>query len=128
MKPVFYSFRLRLALVVVVALCQTQHGTAEPAVSIISDADSPPTVRHGMDEITRALKEKQVYFEEAKSLESATGKTLLIAGLARGNGIAARLLPNADRSVPNVPEALAIQRIQYKRKPAWLIAGPTIAG
>jgi len=81
-----------------------------------------------MDEITRALKEKQVYFEEAKSLESATGKTLLIAGLARGNGIAARLLPNADRSVPNVPEALAIQRIQYKRKPAWLIAGPTIAG
>ncbi len=44
-------------------------------------------------------------------------------GLAQSGGPASELLKAANHSVPQGPEALAIQSVQWKNKPVWVVAG-----
>ena len=93
----------------------------------------------------RALHDKGVGCERVASLDNARGKFLVVAGLASGDGPAARLLksaPAAKGTVPFLstmstwcpqksgqsPEALVIRKLQWHGKPVWLVAGADSRG
>ncbi len=50
-----------------------------------------------------ALKERGVPAEQVDSLDKAHGKLLIVAGLARGDGPAAKLLFESKTVVPDAP-------------------------
>ena len=105
------------------ASAQTQTGAPSPIISIVTDPAPGQAAEHGLEKIIAALKDKQVTFETANTLEAAKGKMLIVAGLANGDGFAATLLKLSRPSVPTNAEALAIQKVDYKGRPAWVIGG-----
>jgi hypothetical protein len=95
----------------------------QPTVSVVTDRVPGPAAAHGLEKLTAALSAKGVACEKAASLAEARGKILIVAGLAGGDGPAARLLQTENRPVPVGPEALVIRRTEWQGKPVWLIAG-----
>jgi len=104
-------------------LNQTEGETQSPLISIVANPSSGEIAQHGMEKITAALKEKQITFETVSQLDTAKGKLLLVAGLSTGDELIATLLKLSHQSVPTNAEALAIQKLDYKGKPVWLVAG-----
>jgi hypothetical protein len=94
-----------------------------PVVSIVADNRPGPPVAHGLDKLTSALRDKGVSFEKVASLDKAGGKFIIIAGLAAGDGPAARLLKDEKVPLPKGPEALVIHKSGWTANPAWVIAG-----
>jgi hypothetical protein len=91
----------------------------QPPVEIVTDGRLGPAATHGMEKMRLALRDKGV----ADEMSAAQGKTLVIAGIAAGNGMVARLLKSEKIPIPEGPEALVIRKIQYHGKPAWVLAG-----
>jgi hypothetical protein len=105
------------------ASAQTLTGAPSPIISIVTAPAPGQAAEHGLEKIIAALKDKQVSFETANTLDAAKGKMLIVAGLANGDGFAATLLKLSRPSVPTNAEALAIQKVDYKGRPAWVIGG-----
>jgi len=95
----------------------------EPIVSVVTDGLPGPAALHGIEKLSSALRAKGLACQKAASLDDARGKFLVAAGLAGGDGPAARLLKAAKHPVPQGPEALVIRRTEWKGKPVCLIAG-----
>ncbi len=95
----------------------------EPVVSVLTDGKLGPAALHGIEKLTAALRAKGLPCQKAASLDDARGKSLIVAGLAGGDGPAARLLKAANHPLPQGPEALCIRRTEWKGKPVWAIAG-----
>ncbi len=118
-----FCCRIAAALTLFVGGLRAETAASQPTVSIVTDAAPSQIARHGMDKIVAALKDKRVPFEWAASLEAAKGKVLVVAGLANGGDAAATLLKGSGRSVPKRAESLAIQKVDWHGKPAWVIGG-----
>ncbi len=99
------------------------HAADSLDVSLITDAAPSAPASHGEEKILLALHDKQVTVEEAGSLDSANGKTLLITGVIGNNGPAEQLLKAANHRLPQSPEGLVIWKTEYHGKPTWLLAG-----
>ncbi len=85
---------------------------------------SASAAKHGFQKLTAALQAKDIPCEQAVSLDSARGKFLLVAGLASGEGPAARLLKTGNHHpLPQGAEALVIRRLQLSGKPGWIVGG-----
>ncbi len=93
------------------------------AISIVTPPTQGQAVAHGLEKIVAALKDKQVSFETASTLDAAKGKMLIVAGLAGDQKLFTASFAKFCQSVPTNAEALAIQKLDYKGKPAWVIAG-----
>ncbi len=91
----------------------------QPPVEIVADRTLGPAARHGMEKLLSALHDKGVTDEKS----AAADTFLIVAGLAAGDGAAARLLKSEKIPPPEASEALVIRKIQYHDKPAWLLAG-----
>ena len=102
---------------------QSQTATASPIISIVIDPASGQEAEHGLEKIIAALKEKQISFERVNTLEAAKGKMLIVAGLAGDQRIFTTPFKTFCQSVPTNAEALAIQKLDYKGKPVFAIAG-----
>ncbi|MEJ7829608.1 MAG: hypothetical protein WKF91_15470, partial [Segetibacter sp.] len=98
-------------------------GFANPVISIVTDKAPGLPVMHGLDKLTAALAKKNIAFEKVQSLNQAQGKTLIIAGLSKGEGNAAALLKSANHVVPDSAEALTIWKTASNNKPVWVISG-----
>ena len=94
-----------------------------PMVSVVTDKAPGPAAAHGLGKLTAALRAKGIACEMAGSLGEARGKFLIVAGLAAGDGPAARLLKAGNHPVPQGPEALVIRETEWQGKPVWVIAG-----
>lgn len=80
-------------------------------------------VAHGLEELTANLQKQNISFEQVSTIEDARGETLLICGLANGEGAVAQLLREKPQQVPQVAEALTIWKTEVHQKPAWVISG-----
>lgn len=92
-----------------------------PDVSVIMDKIPGAAAMHGLAKVTAALEAKRISVEKVSSMEQAHGKLVLVAGLAAGEGVAARLLKN--HRVPEEPEALTIWKTTSGKKPVWVVGG-----
>jgi hypothetical protein len=92
-------------------------------ISIVTDKAPGLPVMHGLEKLTAALAKKNIAFEKVQSLNQAQGKTLIIAGLSKGEGGAAALLKSANHVVPESAEALTIWKTASNNKPVWVISG-----
>jgi hypothetical protein len=101
---------------------------SEVDVSVVTDSAPAAPAAHGAAKILAALKEKGVAAEQVDSLDKAKGKSLIVAGLAKGNGPAAKLRSEIKKVMPDMPESLAISILQDRGKPYWLIAGSDARG
>ena len=132
MKPDNMFSKLILLLVALLALHDALPCPASaaegPVISIVTDAAIGKAAKHGFQKLTAALQAKDIPCEQAVSLDSARGKFLLVAGLASGEGPAARLLKTGNHHpLPQGPEALVIRRLQCQASPAGSSVGATIA-
>jgi len=99
------------------------HAADAADVSLISDATPSAPAFHGVEKLLLALHDKQVLMQQADSLDGATGKTLVIAGVVGKNGAAEQMLKAANHTLPQSPEGLVIWKTEYHGKPAWVLAG-----
>ena len=94
-----------------------------PEVSIIIDKTPGQPVMHGLSKLTAALRTKNVSFETVTSGEEAKGNWLIVAGVVSDNGSAGKIIKDKANSLPRMPEALAIWKTDWNKKPAWMISG-----
>ncbi|MGW8315406.1 MAG: hypothetical protein ACWGNV_07385 [Bacteroidales bacterium] len=113
-------FSVWLILAFFLGGCSFRHN---PVISIISDPDPGEPAIHGLEVLTATLEKHNISYEEAGSIEAANGRILLFAGLSEGAGPAAHLLKDSQQSVPEVAEALIIQKAEGLEKAAWLVSG-----
>jgi hypothetical protein len=123
MKPLYSCLRIIIALALMAGGVHAETTAPPPVVSIIADSAPGQPAQHGFDKIIAALKDKQVTFETVNTLDYAKGKMLIVAGLASDQKLFSASLNKICQSVPTNAEALAIQKLDYKGKLAWAIAG-----
>lgn len=97
--------------------------TEKPELSIVTDNLPGISVRHGLTKLTDALVRKNITYEQVGSFDEARGKTVIVAGLAYGDGTAAKILKAGNRIVPQVSEALTIWKTAWQKKQVYVISG-----
>jgi hypothetical protein len=95
----------------------------ETLVSVITDVSLGRAASHGLEKLKCALRDKGIAFEQVASLGDARGKSVVVAGLATGDGPAAQLLKAERHPLQQGPEALLVRRVQRQGKPVWVMAG-----
>ena len=111
------------AFILLLVAFRSHAATETPAVSVVTDTAPSVTIKHGLTKLTEALRAKNIAFEQVVSLDLARAKSVIVAGLAVGEGTAARLLKGANHPLPNGPEALAVWKTTATKKRAWVISG-----
>jgi len=94
-----------------------------PQISLIADISLGAPARHGLRKLEAALRDKGISFDTTNFLETARGKTLIVAGLTTKAGGAAQLLKDDQLVAPTGAEALVIHRGQWKGRPLLVLAG-----
>jgi hypothetical protein len=92
-------------------------------VSVVSDRSPGPAARHGLKKVTAALEARGVAAQRASLPYSTKSDMLIVAGLASGDGAAARMLRDRRIEAPTAAEALLIRRVTVGDKPALLVVG-----
>ena len=95
----------------------------DPEVSIVTDKAPGVSVLYGLTKLTDALLAKNITFEKVGSINEAQGKTVIVTGLAYGDGAASQMLKTGNHTVPPVAEALTIWKTYWQKKPVWVISG-----
>jgi hypothetical protein len=108
-----------IGLLLVPTLCFGQ-------ISIVVDPNAAAPAKHGMDALVGALKAKDCPVQFFDSIENA-GQDVIVAGLASGTGLAAKLVAG-DAKLPRLPESLLIQKIEKDQKHILLLAGADARG
>ena len=99
-----------------------------PKVSIVAGDAAMPPVRHGLDKLDLALRQKGAPVEKVDSLVKASGPMVIVAGLASGAGEAARLVANLRLTPGTGPESLLIRKLNRDGKTIVLAAGTDARG
>jgi hypothetical protein len=131
MNKIFFKiYRLTIAFTFcLLVMSATLHAfMLDPEVSIVTDRVPGLPAVHGLNALTSALSGKNVSFEKVSSLNEAHGKTIIVAGLSKGGGMAAGMLNAGNRSLPDSPEALTIWKTSVLNKPIWVISGSDNCG
>ena len=110
-----------LFLLISIQACVQING--DPEISIVTDNAPRQPVLHALTKLTDALSAKNVTFELVNSLDEARGKSMIVTGMARGEGVASQMLKSANRNAPSVPEALTIWKTDWQEKPVWVVSG-----
>jgi hypothetical protein len=94
-----------------------------PDLSILTDETPGVAVSHGLTKLTEVMDAKNITFERVGSLNEARGKSVIVTGLAYGEGTASQMLKTGNRDVPEVSEALTIWKTDWQNKPVLVIGG-----
>lgn len=92
-------------------------------VSIVSDSAPSSPVQHGLEELLQALKQEGITVERVQSIDKAKGERLVVAGLAKSEGLAAQLLQSTDQQPQKGKESLLITRTEVQGRSVLLISG-----
>ncbi|SEK66231.1 hypothetical protein [Parapedobacter koreensis] len=112
-----------LLLVFPLLLSHARAVSADPDISIITDAQLSPVASHGLTKLIGILERKQLTFETLTSTDAAKGRIILVTGIAHGDGLAASLLKAGNHAVPKMKEALTIWNTSWQNKPATVVSG-----
>jgi len=97
---------------------------AEPIrVSLVTDANPGPAVRHGLAKVEEALRAKGAVVERVKSLDAAKGGHVVVAGRADATGPAAAAHDGASVPKPTGPESLVVRHTTQNGRPILLVSG-----
>jgi hypothetical protein len=131
-QPLFPSpkdFRPVLILCCLFVLLAPLVSAAAPAkVSLVADVPTAGPVRHGLDKLKLALQQQGVSAAETTSLPKAVGDTVVVVGLASGDGEAAKLLAELKLSPAKERESLLIRKFNQDSKTVVLVAGSDARG
>ena len=120
---------LALPLAFLLAAPGLPASAADPDITIALDRAPAPAAAHGLAKLQAALRARDLTSEIVSSPETARGRLLVLAGLATGNGPAARWLLDDSRPFPAGSEALVIRRYPpWHGKPVLLLAGSDARG
>jgi hypothetical protein len=120
-----------LASAVVCLLCGAAPpalAAAAPVVSMVTNDEVTPPVRHGILRLRRALESTGAVVEEAPSLPRAHGKTVVVFGIGSGEGEAATLIRELKLSPPREAESLCIRQFRRDGRTTLLVAGADARG
>ncbi len=101
---------------------------AAPVVSLVINDESAPPVQHGLHKLKEALQTQGASPEVVASLQSASGKSVVVVGLGTGDGEAARLIAEMKLPPPVETESLLIHRCNRDGKAVLLVAGADARG
>ena len=110
-------------LIVFLIFVNLLSGFSQNSYSIVIDPSISSKVEYGLKKFEIALKEKGIVPVRVESIEKATGKHIIVVGLSTGKGGLAHLARLSSRSIPAVPEALAIWKDAYNGKPVLALGG-----
>jgi len=99
-----------------------------PMFSLVGDKEPAPPVRHGIMRLKHALETKGAVVEEAKFLQRANGKAVVVFGSGSGEGEAARLIGELKLSPPREAESLRIRQFTRGGKTVLLAAAADARG
>ncbi len=100
-----------------------KYSFAQSKISIISDRNLHDAVKHGFNQLEEALASKRIAYHRVESIEGADGDIILVAGLAKGEGPAAKLLKENKKQVPETAESLTIWKTSSNGKRVWVVSG-----
>jgi len=125
MNKIFKIYRHTIASIfcLLVTTTMVYAFVLDPEVSIVTDRVPGLPAVHGLNTLTSALSWKNVSFEKVSSLNEAHGKTIIVAGLSKGGGMATEMLNAGNHSLPDSSEALTIWKTSVRNKPVWVISG-----
>jgi dienelactone hydrolase len=116
-----------LSVMVILALAAApwsgQSASSKVRISIVSDDVPGLAARHGLNKLAAALKARGVAVEQANSLETVRGETLIVAGRADASGAAAVLSKSLGVAPPEGAESLLIRRTKWNGKATLLVSG-----
>ena len=92
-------------------------------VSLVCDPGLGKVAQHGLTKLRAALVARGIEVDEADGPESATGDTVVIAGLSAGEGEAAALLSRLGVAALSEPESVLIRKVKEGQKPLFLVSG-----
>jgi len=92
-------------------------------VTVITDAAPGPAARHGQSKLVSALRAKGVSVEQAENWDASHGETVIVAGQAKGSGVASTLHKSLGIAPPEGAEALLIRQVRWKGKTVYLLSG-----
>jgi hypothetical protein len=101
---------------------------AERTIGVVTDARPGAPVRHGLDEVAGAIGRKRATLRRVERLEAAGTEAVIVAGLAQGTGVAARLLRSLKIEAPGGAESLLIRRVQHDGRQLLLVTAPDDRG
>ncbi len=97
-------------------------------VSLVASEVTAESVRHGLGKLRLALHHKGVPVMDAAALANATNETVVVAGLASGEGEAAKLVAEYKLTPSKEAESLLIRRLNRDGKILVLVAGADARG
>ena len=92
-------------------------------IMVITDPQTARATMHGLTVLEAALTEKRAAFREADRPEAVDDRQTIVAGLATGDGAAARLVRELKLNVPSMPESLLVLRTNWPGRKTLLLAG-----
>jgi hypothetical protein len=100
-------------------------GAAAPKseVSLLLDSSAGSAAKIAMAKLRAALEEKRIGVEEIQRLEAAHGGTIVVAGLAKGPGVAAACAKELGLALPPEPESVFVHRASWKGQKLILLSG-----
>lgn len=101
---------------------------AAPQVSIVVGDAAVKPVRHGIDKLEFALRERGVPYEEVPSLKMATGAAVVVAGTVSDPGPLAQLLAEQKLAPQAELEAFLIRKFNRDGKTLVLASGGDARG
>src|SRR5262247_3039138 len=116
-------FSVAALLLVALISLRGWSASSDIKVSLIVDASPGPAARHGQSKLVSALRAKGVSVEQAENWDASHGETVIVAGQARGSGMASALHKSLGIAPPEGAEALLIRQVKWKGKPVYLVSG-----
>jgi hypothetical protein len=97
-------------------------GAPRPDVSLVLHPDTTRPEQHGLAKLRQALQQRGTYVEETRSLDAATGKEVIVAGIPTV-GTVAKLLTELRITPPNERESLLVRKFNRQGKTVVLVTG-----
>lgn len=128
MKPTLFSRLLKyvftsLFSALIIAISGNSIHALRADVSLVVFDQNSSAIQHGASKIASALEKKGLSTERVNTFGEASGKILIIVGIAQELGEMTRLLQDANVQLPEGAEALAIQHTRWGGKDALLVMG-----
>lgn len=116
------------AALIACGLAARTGGAARPpavadAVTLVVDTTLSAPAQHGLRRLTSALQSRGLDAQQAANLEGVTGTHVLVIGRCSESAAVATLTRQARVPVPHEAEALLIQNVAWKGRPAVVLCG-----
>ena len=97
------------------------------SVQVVVSSNLEAPARHGVEQLSEAMREHGLRVETLKGIEDATGSHVIVAGLADNPAVAARIT-EGGLALPQQAESLAIRSLQNEHRKTVVLCGADASG